>query len=75
MPVGLSPSTTPPIKSESVAISANYSNLSITCWPRDTAGAAYFPNHPQPISARAHSVDTLTPLNQSTLSSTGGDSR
>jgi hypothetical protein len=34
MPVGLSPNTSQPIKSESVAISARYPNLSTTRWPR-----------------------------------------
>jgi hypothetical protein len=38
MPVSLSPGTTPPIKSESIAIFASYTNLSIFCWPLNTAG-------------------------------------
>jgi len=41
MPGGLSPNAAPPIKSESIAISASYSNLSTTRWPRDTAAPAY----------------------------------
>jgi alkanesulfonate monooxygenase SsuD/methylene tetrahydromethanopterin reductase-like flavin-dependent oxidoreductase (luciferase family) len=41
MPVGLSPNTAPPIKSELIAISANYSNLSTTCWPQNVAAPAY----------------------------------
>ena len=41
MPGSLSPDTAPPIKSESVAISANYSNLSTTCRPRNAAAPAY----------------------------------
>ena len=39
MPVGLSPKTAPPIKSESVAISSTYPNLSTFFWPPNTAGS------------------------------------
>ena len=38
MPVGLSPNTRPPIKSESVAISVSYSDLSTAWWSQNTAG-------------------------------------
>ena len=38
MPGGLSPNTAPPIKFESVAISATCSILSTTCWPPNAAG-------------------------------------
>jgi hypothetical protein len=36
MPDGLSSNTGQATKSESVAISASYSDLSTTCWPRKT---------------------------------------
>ena len=54
MPVGLSPKTSPPIKSESVAISAKYPNLSTFCWP---------PKHRRvrrPISLTTRSLSRLT---------------
>jgi hypothetical protein len=45
MPVGLSPAAAPTAKSESLAISASYSNLSTFRFPTKAARTAgYFPN-------------------------------
>jgi hypothetical protein len=45
MPVGPSPNTGQPTKSDSVAISTRYSNLSTFCWPPNTAGVGGLPHY------------------------------
>jgi hypothetical protein len=53
MPGGLSPNTAPLMKFESVAMSANYSNLSTTCWARNAAELGdLVPKPPAPYLGR-----------------------
>jgi len=60
MPGSLFPNTGQPRKSESVAISASESNLSTTCWPPNTAGAAALSGKP-PTCRMATSLSGASP--------------
>ena len=68
MPVGLSPKTAPPIKSETVAISTSYPNVSTILSPPNTAGGGSpSPQQPAaylgrcPLAPRVNSPSTDTP--------------
>ena len=68
MPVGLSPKTAPPIKSETVAISTSYPNLSTILSPPNTAGGGSpSPQQPAaylgrcPLAPRVNPPSTDTP--------------